>query len=189
MFTLNLNSVIQLNSEQFQQLCSANPESKLELTARGELIIVSPTGGESGIKNTEILYQLQAWNKRNRLGVVFDSSTMFQLPSGAFRSPDAAWITLSRWNELSQREKESFPPIVPNFVIELRSPSDRLKELQDKMQEYIDNGVQLGWLIDPKTKQVEIYRVDRPKDLLENPSTLSGENILSGFILELAEIF
>jgi Uma2 family endonuclease len=188
MFTINLSPVIHLSSEQFQQLCFANPEAKLELTARGELVIMSPTGGESGIKNTEILYQLQAWNKRNKLGVVFDSSTMFQFPSGAFRSPDAAWITKTRWNALSQQEKETFPPIVPDFAIELLSPSDRLKELQNKMLEYINNGVKLGWLIDPKTKQVEIYRVDRPKEVLENPSNLSGENVLLGFVLELAEI-
>ncbi|BAU63109.1 hypothetical protein STA3757_04650 [Stanieria sp. NIES-3757] len=189
MFTLNLSPVIQISSEQFRQLCYANPETKLELTAQGNLVIMSPTGGESGIRNTEILYQLQAWNKRNKLGVVFDSSTMFQLPSGAFRSPDAAWIALSRWHSLSQPEKETFPPIVPDVVIELRSASDRLKELQDKMQEYLDNGVQLGWLIDPKQKQVEIYRSTRSKEILQNPSNLSGENILLGFDLDLQEIF
>lgn len=188
MVKLNLRPILSLTSQQFRQLCFANPEAKLELTAQGELVIMSPTGGESGIRNTEIIYQLQAWNKQKKLGVVFDSSTMFQLPSGAFRSPDAAWIILSRWNGLSQSDKETFPPIVPDFIIELRSSSDSLKELQNKMQEYISNGVKLGWLINPKNKQVEIYRVDGSKEVLDNPSTLSGEDILPGFVLELAEI-
>jgi Uma2 family endonuclease len=188
MVTLNLSPVIHLSSEDFQQLCFANPEIKLELTAQGALVIVSPTGGESGIRNTEIIYQLQAWNKQKKLGVVFDSSTMFQFPSGAFRSPDAAWIILTRWNILSRSEKETFPPIVPDFVIELRSVSDSLKELQNKMQEYIDNGVRLGWLINPQNKQVEIYRANSSKEILQNPSNLSGEKVLPGFVLELTEI-
>jgi Uma2 family endonuclease len=188
MVTLNLSPVIHLSSEDFQQLCFANPELKLELTAKGELVIVSPTGGESGIRNTEILYQLQSWNKQNKQGVVFDSSTMFQFPSGAFRSPDAAWISLTRWNTLSQSEKETFPPIVPDFIIELRSQSDRVKELQNKMQEYIDNGVKLGWLINPQDKQVEIYQINKPKEVLQNPSNLNGEEVLPSFILDLAEI-
>ena len=188
MVKLDFSSIISLSSEQFRQLCSANPEAKLEFTTQGELVIVSPTGGESGIRNTEIIYQLQAWNKQKKLGVVFDSSTMFQLPSGAFRSPDAAWIILTRWNNLSQSEKETFPPIVPDFIIELRSVSDSLKELQDKMQEYIDNGVKLGWLINPQNKQVEIYRANGSKEILQNPSNLSGETVLPGFILELNEI-
>ena len=188
MVKLDFSPIIRLSSEQFRQLCSANPEAKLEFTAQGELVIVSPTGGESGIRNTEIIYQLQAWNKQKKLGVVFDSSTMFQFPSGAFRSPDAAWIILTRWNSLSQSEKETFPPIVPDFIIELRSVSDSLKELQDKMQEYIDNGVKLGWLINPKNKQVEIYRANGSREVLDNPINLSGENILLGFVLDLTEI-
>ena len=188
MVKVNLSPIVSLSSEQFQQLCFANPKAKLELTAQGELVIMSLTGGESGIRNTELIYQLQAWNKQKKLGVVFDSSTMFELPSGAFRSPDAAWIIVTRWNGLSQSEKETFPPIVPDFIIELRSASDSLKELQDKMQEYIDNGVKLGWLINPKNKQVEIYRANGSKEILQDPSNLSGEKVLPGFVLELTEI-
>jgi Uma2 family endonuclease len=189
MVTLNLESVIHLTPEQFKLLCYDNPETKLELTATGKLVVMSPTGGESGIRNTEIAYQLQAWSRSNQLGVVFDSSTMFQLPNKTFRSPDAAWIALSRWNALSQDEKKTFPPIAPDFVIELRSESGRLTKLQDKMQEYIDNGVRLGWLIDPLQKQVEIYRIGQPKEVLLSPATIDGENVLPGFVLDLPRIF
>jgi Uma2 family endonuclease len=178
-----------LSAEQFIQLCYANPDAKLELTTTGELVVMSPTGGESGISNIELSCQLQIWVKQNGTGVAFDSSTMFQLPSGAFRSPDASWIERSRWESLTDRQRQGFPPISPDFVVELRSPSDSLKELRDKMLEYIDNGVRLGWLLDPMRKVVEIYRPGQPVSVLTNPTQLSGENVLPGFVLDLGGIF
>jgi Uma2 family endonuclease len=182
---LKLEPVVHLSPEQFTSICHANPEAKLELTARGELVIVSPAGGESGIRNFWLTTQFGIWVKKDATGVGFDSSTMFCLPNNAFRSPDAAWIQLSRWNTLTDEQKRSFPPISPDFVIELRSPSDSLKELRAKMQEYMDNGVRLGWLIDPINKQVEIYRLDRSPETLTNPTQLTGEDVLPGFILSL----
>ncbi len=182
---LKLEPIIQLSPEQFTSICHANPEAKLELTARGELVIVSPTGGETGNRNIKLLARLENWTERDGTGLAFDSSTMFRLPNKAFRSPDGAWIQLTRWNTLTDEQKRTFPPITPDFIIELRSSSDSLKELRDKMQEYIDNGVRLGWLIDPTNKQVEIYRIDRASEIIANPTQLEGEDILPGFILSL----
>lgn len=188
MVTLNLEPVIHLTDEQFKQLCQVNPEAKLELTQKGELVVMSPTGGESGIRNNKLTTRLGVWTEEDGTGVAFDSSTMFQLPNGAFRSPDAAWISYSRWNSLSPQQKETFSPICPDFVVELRSPSDTLKSLQEKMQEYIDNGTRLGWLIDPQNQQVEIYRINQLKEVLLNPTQLNGENILPNFVLDLTGI-
>jgi Uma2 family endonuclease len=185
---LKLEPIIHLSPEQFTSICHANPEAKLELTARGELVIMSPTGGESGIRNIKISALLYLWTEKDGTGVAFDSSTMFRFPNKAFRSPDGAWIQLSRWNTLTDEEKRTFPPISPNFVIELRSPSDNPKELREKMQEYINNGVQLGWLIDPITKQVEIYRSNSAPETLSNPRQIEGEDVLPGFILSLDSI-
>ncbi|NEQ44083.1 MAG: Uma2 family endonuclease [Leptolyngbya sp. SIOISBB] len=187
--TLNLHPVAQLTEEAFKTLCAANPDAKLERTATGELIIMSPTGGETGRRNLNISMQLGLWNQQVGLGVAFDSSTMFQLPNGAFRSPDAAWIELSCWEALTPEEREGFCPLCPDFVIELRSPSDSLKTLREKMTEYIDNGAQLGWLIDPKSKQVEIYRPDTSPEILKAPQMLSGERILKDFQFNLASIW
>jgi Uma2 family endonuclease len=188
MVKLNLEPIIDLRPEQFIQLCYANPDVKLELTARGELVVMSPTGGEGGIRNLKISAFLYLWTEKGGTGVAFDSSTMFQLPSGAFRSPDASWIKRSRWENLTDGQRQTFPPIAPDFVVELRSPSDSHKELQNKMQEYLDNGVRLGWLIDPMLKTVEIYRIGKPSEVLQNPSQLSGENFLPGFVLDLEGI-
>jgi Uma2 family endonuclease len=182
---LKLEPIIHLSPEQFASLCHVNPEAKLELTAKGDLIIVSPTGGETGNRNIKILARLENWTERDGTGVAFDSSTMFRLPNQAFRSPDAAWIELSRWNTLTNEQKRTFPPISPDFIIELRSPSDSPKELREKMQEYIENGVRLGWLIDPITKQIEIYKSDRSPEIISNPRQIEGENVLPGFILNL----
>ena len=186
--TLKLEPIISLSREQFTQLCQANPKTKLELTAKGELVVMSPTGGESGIRNIELSCQLQLWVKKTQSGLAFDSSTMFQLPSGAFRSPDASWVRKERYLALSLEERQTFPPICPDFIIELRSPSDRLKDLRDKMQEYIDNGAQLGWLIDPIKKVVEIYRANQCPEILQNPTLLDGEKVLLGFRLDLGQI-
>jgi Uma2 family endonuclease len=187
MITLNL-APLKLNTQDFQELCYNNPNLKLELTATGNLVVMSPTGGESGIRNSWLTTQLTLWARQNATGVVFDSSTMFQLPCGSFRSPDAAWISLTRWNSLTETEKRTFPPICPDLVIELRSPSDSLKELQDKMKEYQDNGAALCWLIDPINKIVEIYRQKESREILNYPSQLSGEQLLVNFVLDLEGI-
>jgi Uma2 family endonuclease len=190
--TLNIPPAVGLTDEQFYQLCIANDEWRLELTAEGELIIMPPTGGESGIRNSDITTDLNIWNRQTKLGKVFDSSTEFRLPNGAYRSPDASWVILERWNALTSDEKRRFPPLCPDFVIELRSESDSLKSLRFKMQEYRDNGARLGWLIDPKTPLVEIYRplhdVETITFSFDEPPQLSGEDILPGFILDLTQI-
>lgn len=188
MVTLKLEPVIHLSAEQFIQLCYTNPDAKLELTARGELVVMSPTGEESGMRNSWLTAQLTVWAKKDGTGVAFDSSTMFQLPSGAFRSPDASLIQRSRWENLTDQQRQTFPPIAPDFVVELRSPSDSPKELQNKMQEYLDNEVRLGWLLDPMLKTVEIYRIGQPVEVLTNPTQLDGENVLPGFVLDLGGI-
>jgi len=185
---LNLHS-IEVTDEQFFQLCVNNRDLKFERDRQGNLIIMPPTGGETGNQNIEIAYQLQAWSRQNKLGLAFDSSTGFKLPKGNERSPDAAWITLEKWQNLTPQQRKKFLPICPDFVIELRSPTDELKTLQDKMLEYLDNGTRLGWLIDPKTVQVEIYRQGQEVTILESPQVLSGEDVLPGFILELEPIW
>jgi Uma2 family endonuclease len=186
---INLNPIIQLTDNQFYQLCRENPEIKFERNARGELLIMPPTGGETGNRNFEISVEFGIWNRQTQLGICFDSSTCFKLPNGANRSPDVAWIRKERWDTLTPEEQEKFPPIAPDFVLELMSPSDSLKETQEKMQEYIDNGVKLGWLINSKLRQVEIYRLGQPVEILEHPKELLGEDILPGFTLNLAIIW
>ncbi|MEH2231529.1 MAG: Uma2 family endonuclease [Nostoc sp.] len=186
---INLNPIIQLTDNQFYQLCRENPEIKFERNARGELLIMPPTGGETGNLNIEIAADFVIWNRQTQLGICFDSSTCFKLPNGANRSPDVAWIRKERWDTLTPEEQEKFPPIAPDFVLELMSPSDSLKETQEKMQEYIDNGVKLGWLINSKLRQVEIYRLGQPVEILEHSKELLGEDILPGFTLNLAIIW
>jgi Uma2 family endonuclease len=179
--------------EQFEQLAYAEQTARMELTKDGELIVMSPTGGEAGRKNRRLTQQIGNWTDRDGTGEAFDSSTVFILPNGARKSPDVSWIELDKWNTLTSKEREGFPPIVPDFVIELVSPSDlknqRYEDLQQKMQEYLDNGVKLGWLIEPAAKTVEIYRLGKQVEILNNPKTLSGENVLPEFILDLSEIF
>ncbi|OKH56691.1 Uma2 family endonuclease [Scytonema sp. HK-05] len=187
--TLDLRPVIRLTHEQFEQIALANPDLRIELSADGELSIMPPTGGNTGRRNADLTTDLNLWNRQTRLGVVFDSSTIFRLPNGAERSPDAAWIILERWNALTQNEQDSFPPLCPDFVIELRSKTDSLKPLQAKMQEYQDNGCRLGWLMNYQDRQVEIYRPQREKEVLQSPQTLSGEEVLPGFVLDLQMIW
>ena len=179
--------------EQFEQLAEAEQIARMELTKDGELIVMSPTGGEAGRKNRRLTQQIGNWTDRDGTGEAFDSSTVFTLPNGARRSPDASWIRLDKWNALTLKEKQGFPPVVPDFVIELVSPSDlrnqRYEQLQNKMREYLDNGVELGWLIEPAAKTAEIYHSDKQVKILNNPQTLSGENVLPGFVLDLSEIF
>ena len=179
----------QLSDEQFFQLCQDNRDLRLERNPKGDLIIMPPTGGETGNSNAGITAQLWLWNNLHKLGVVFDSSTGFKLPNGADRSPDAAWIPLEKWQALTPQQKERFLPLSPDFVIELMSPSDSLETARKKMQEYLDNGTRLGWLINRKTREVEIYRQGQAVEILTNPESLSGENILSQFVLELDNIW
>lgn len=192
-FPLTIPQGFRITPEQFEQLAIAEQLARLELTEHGELIVMSPTGGTAGGKNFNLYLDLGFWNRRTKLGKAFDSSTIFALPNGARRSPDLSWIKLERWNRLTEAQQDGFPPIAPDFVIELVSPSDlknqRYEDLQLKMQEYLDNGVKLGWLIEPKLRKVEIYRLGRQIEILNNPRTLSGENILPGFTLNLTEIF
>ncbi len=179
--------------EQFEQLAQAEQLARLELTETGELIVMSPTGGTAGRKNSRLIQRLRNWADVDGTGEVFDSSTVFVLPGGARRSPDASWIRLERWNQLTQQQQDGFPPIAPDFVIELVSPRElknqRYEDLQAKMQEYIANGVRLGWLIEPSAKTVEIYRPQRSVEKLNNPQAISGEDVLSGFSLDLTDIF
>ncbi|GCL40482.1 Uma2 family endonuclease [Anabaena sp. FACHB-1250] len=187
--TVKLKSVIEMTDEQFFQLCQNNRELRFERNANGELIIMPPTGGETGNKNARITQQLMNWTDADGTGIAFDSSTCFKLPNGADRSPDASWIKLERWDALTDEEKQKFPPICPDFVIELLSPSDSLKVTQEKMQEYIDNGVGLGILINRKSRQVEIYRPGKEVEVLDSPATVSGEDVLKGFVLNLGMIW
>lgn len=187
-FTITLDPVGTLTDEAFYQLCRANPAVKFERSAQGELIIMAPTGGESGRRNADITIDLGLWNRQHQLGYTFDSSTCFKLPNGAERSPDAAWIERSRWKSLSPEERDKFPPIAPDFVVELRSATDSLAMLQAKMQEYQNNGVRLGWLLNPQAKQVEIYRLGQPVEILQSPLQLLGDAVLPGFVLTLKTI-
>ncbi|WP_392531997.1 Uma2 family endonuclease [Nostoc sp. C117] len=187
--TLNLNSVIKLTREQFYQLCEENPDLKLERNAKGELIIMPPTGGETGKTNSTINAQIWFWNDQNQLCEVFDSSTGFTLPNGADRSPDVSWVEKSRWNALTKEQKEKFIPLCSDFVIEILSPNDSLKKTQMKMQEYIENGCRLGWLINRKKQEVEIYRPGQDVEVLKFPETISGENVLPGFVLKIQQIW
>lgn len=185
--TLNLHPLT-VNEDQFYQLCLANPDLRLERTAIGELVIMPPTGSETGRRNLSLSGQLWLWNEQHRLGHAFDSSTGFKLPNGAERSPDASWIVQERWDALTPEQKQRFAPICPDFVAELLSVSDQLEKIQTKMQEYMMNGARLGWLIDPGRKQVEIYRHEKKVEVLENPKIISGESVLPGFILNLSSI-
>ncbi len=187
--TVHLNSITSLSDEQYFQLCQENRDLRFERTATGELIIMPPTGGETGNRNGRIGQQLFNWVDVDATGIAFDSSTGFKLPNGAFRSPDAAWIKLERWNTITSSQKQKFIPLCPDFVIELLSPSDRTSVIREKMLEYLDNGTQLGWLIDRQSQQVEIYRPNTEVEIIVSPKTLSGEIILPGFILNLEPIW
>ena len=183
--TVHMPPSTQLTDKQFYELCRANAELRIERTANGELIFMPPTGGETGKWNAKLTACFVIWNEEANLGEVFDSSTCFKLPNGANRSPDAAWIKQERWDALTPEQKEKFPPIAPDFVLELMAPTDSLDMAQAKMQEYLNNGVKLGWLINRKKQQVEIYRPAQPVEILQAPPNLSGESILPEFILTL----
>jgi len=187
--TVNLPAIKSMSVEQFYEFCLANRDLRIERTASGEVIIMPPAFSDTGNRNIKIAQQLANWAEQDGTGETFDSSAGFTLPNGATCSPDASWIKLERWNALTEDQKASFAPICPDFVIELRSKSDIIKSLQDKMQEYIDNGALLGFLIDRKNSKVQIYRPNQEPEILDNPETVSGEPVLPGFILQMAKIW
>ena len=183
-------TTLHVTHQQFTELVIANRDLRLERTATGELIVNPPTGGESGRKNSSLTTQVGNWDEANEnLGVVFDSSTGFILPNGAIRSPDASWVRRERWEALTPEQRKGFVPLCPDFVVELRSATDSLPKLQAKMLEYLENGAQLGWLINPQNQQVEIYRQGRDVEILDRPTELSGEDVLPGFRLNLRRIW
>jgi len=187
-FKINVQRT-QLTEEQFGLLCQENPELRLELTAQGELIIMPPTGPEGGWRSGETFLSLGTWAKQDGTGLSFDSSTGFTLPNGAIRSPDASWMRRERWTALTKAQRVKFAPICPDFVVEVRSQTDKLSDLLEKMQEYIDNGARLGWLIDPLEQHVYIYRPGRPVEVQDNPSSVSGDPELPGFVLHVRELW
>ena len=179
---------IELSDEKFFQLCQNNRSIRFERTATGNVIIMAPTGGETSHRNGRLTQRLFNWADTNDLGIAFDSNGGFKLPNGADRSPDASWVLRSRWDALKPAQKQGFVPLCPDFVVELRSPSDALAPLQEKMVEYVRNGARLGWLVDPKRQKVEIYRQDGSVEVCDRPATLSGEDVLPGFVLNLDKI-
>ena len=187
--TLEMQSAdVRLDDAEFYRLCQANRDLRLELTAKGDLIIMPPTGWDTGRRNSSLNRLVGNWAEKDGTGIVFDSSTGFKLPNGATRSPDVSWIKRSRLEALSP-DPNKFLPLCPDFVIELRSASDRLLPIQDKMQEYISNGLQLGWLIDPKRKSVEIYRPSKAAETLSFAVVLTGESLLPGLEIDLNQVF
>ncbi len=187
--TVDFNSIIDLTDEQFFLLCQTNQNLRFERNATGKIVIMPPVGGESSNRNGRINQKLFNWSDKDGTGIAFDSSGGFKLPNGADRSPDASWVKLSRWNELTPEQKTKFLPIAPDFVIKLLYKSDSLKTTQKKMEEYKSNGVRLGWLINRKNRQVEIYRIGKEVEILDNPDSLSGEDVLPGFVLDLQMIW
>ncbi|MEO1294798.1 MAG: Uma2 family endonuclease [Cyanobacteria bacterium J06636_16] len=186
---VQIPNTLRLTDDQFLELVRANPDLRMERTAEGELIIMLPTGSEGGNYNAELTTDFGIWNRQAKLGKIFDSSTGFKLPNGATRAPDTAWVKQTRWDALTPVQRKGFAPISPDFVLELASETDDIEILRAKMQEYLDNGCSLGWLIDPKTRQVEIYRPDQEVEVLQNPESLSGGDVLPGFTLNLGTIF
>lgn len=186
--TINLKQFV-ATSDEFFDLCQANPTLQMERTAAGEVIVMSPAGSKTSARNAGITGQLWQWNEETELGITFDSSGCFHLPNGADRSPDAAWILAERWNALTPRQQQKFAPICPDFVVELRSSSDSMADLRDKLQEFIDNGARLGWLIDPETHTVEIYEPGEEVEILYNPDRVAGDPVLPGFLLNMKRVW
>ncbi len=178
-----------MTDEELMRFCAANDPLRVERDANGELIVMSPAGGGAGSRNSEITYQLVKWARETNSGNTFDSSTGFRLSDGSVRSPDGAWISWPRWQRLSEKQREEFPPICPEFVIELRSPSDSLSALQAKMQMWVANGAEVAWLIDPSRKTVEVYRPGREAEVLEGGSAVEGDGPVAGFVLELGRVW
>jgi Uma2 family endonuclease len=188
-FLLHLRPVIELTDDQLFELCQINQELWIERTAEGDLVIMPPEGGETNNRTITLMTLLTQWAWQDGTGVTFGSSGGFILPSGAMRAPDAAWVLRSRLAPLTAEQKQKFLPLCPDFAVEIRSPSDRLSAAQAKMREYIDNGARLGWLIDPASRVVYVYRPNQPVERLENPATVSGEPVLPGFVLDLQMVW
>ena len=186
---LQMSPVWEMSDDDFFDFCQLNSHLRIERNATGKLIIMSPAGSETGNRNFKLIQQLANWTDQDGSGIGFDSSAGFILPNGATRSPDASWIKLTRWNSLSAEQKTKFALICPDFVVELKSPSDSLQLLQDKMQEYIDNGASLGWLIDRAARQVYIYVPGNDVECLDNPQTIDGSPLLADFVLDLTKIW
>jgi Uma2 family endonuclease len=178
-----------VSDEEFAELCRLNPELQIERTSEGKLVIVAPTGGKTGRRNFKLIAAFALWAENDGTGQSFDSSTLFSLPNGARRSPDLSWIRNARWDALTLQQQEQFPPLCPDFVVELRSRTDSLKSLQAKMEEYMANSAQLGWLIDPLERKVHIFRPGLAAEILNDPETVSGEPLLKGFILEVRSLW
>jgi Uma2 family endonuclease len=183
--TLEIPTYFIVSQEQFELLAIANRDLRLERSPTGELIIMPPTGGSTGRRNAKLVTYFVNWNDQTQLGEVFDSSTAFRLPNGSNKSPDVAWVSWERWQILTPEQQDSFPPLCPDFVVELRSKTDSLKSLQDKMQEYLENGLQLGWLIDIQNQTVEVYRPQQACEVLQKPILLTGESVLRKFSVSL----
>ena len=188
-FHLEMGAALRLTDSELLELCRRNRELRFERTAEGDLIVMTPAGGESSRRNARLVTALVNWADEKGSGVVYDSSGGFLLPNGAMRAPDAAWVRKSRLANLSAEEREGFVPLCPDFVVELRSPSDSPAELQGKLQEYLANGARLGWLIDPGARRVHVYRPDREVETLEDPRDVSGDPELPGFVLDLKTIW
>jgi len=188
-FVLHFQSVAKMDDERFFGFCQDNRDVRIEQNAKGEIIIMPPTGSETGDRNAEITTQLRNWAKKDKKGKTYDSSTGFKLPNGAKRSPDASWILKERLENFSAKQLQRFLPLCPDFVLELSSPTDSLKDLQEKMDEYIENGARLGWLLNSKNKRILIYRPNEEIEVLKHPETISGAPVLEGFELDLREIW
>jgi Uma2 family endonuclease len=187
-YVICLKPTIDMTDDQFYELCGNNPELMFERNAAGDLVIMSPVGGESGGREADVITDLMIWNRQTQLGKAFSSSSGFKLPNGANRSPDAAWVRLDRWEALTPEQQRKFPPLCPDFVVEIRSATDSLPPLQEKLREYISNGAVLGLLINPKGKQVEVYRSDHSVVVLSQPSQVDCNPELPGFVLNLSGI-
>jgi len=185
---LKLAPLVSLDDDQLFAFCQLNRDLRIERDAEGVLVLMAPAGGASSARNLEVCRQLANWAQVDGSGITFDSSAGFILPNGAMRSPDAAWVRRERWDGLSAEQREKFVPLCPDFVVELRSPSDRLVTLQRRLRELIRNGAQLGWLIDPGRRVVQIYRAGEPVETLLVPSTISADPLLPGFLLDMRAI-
>jgi len=187
--TFRLEQTVDLDDDELFEFCQINRDLRIERDEQGEIIIMAPAGGETGNRNAEVTMQLRQWAKKNGTGIAFDSSSGFRLGDKAMRSPDAAWVLKERYDQLSQKEKEEFPPLCPDFVIELRSASDRLGAVRAKMERWIEHGARLGWLIDPMEKRVFVYRPNQETKIVQDVPTISGDPVLPGFVFDLTQLW
>ena len=185
---MRVQPAVELNADTFFHITQLNKDLRMELSAEGDLIVMPPAGGNTGHRNADLTAQFVVWNRQGRRGKVFDSSTGFRLPNGAVRSPDVSWASKERLADLNETQMDKFPPICPEFVLELRSPTDRLSVIREKMQEYLENGAELGWLIDPQEKRLYVFTTEGVEEFRE-PESLTGTGVLAGFVLELSEIW